>query len=225
MAAVCSAAHWGHALVSYVLMWCGWEREGESKEEKKLRRRIDALLLCHSAPTSAGVTHLPANIPPPCTDAAGKPCSFTERGQRMQRRICSWRLSNQAAGEMDVNVVSLCLKVQTESHRLLLGEGIKCRLLHILCLHSQWSGTTLPGPSKFTHTNPPICTSEHKELSPEKAIQSTLTAVLWKWQIRDVKQPGVGITTKEAFWWRIRTKRYYYIQRCFKLRLRLKFKY
>lgn len=75
-----------------------------------------------------------------------------------------------------------CLEVlkQCWSHRLLLSEATRQRLLHILCLHSQWSGTILPGPTEFAHTNPPICTSEHKELSPEKAIQSALPAVPWK---------------------------------------------
>lgn len=41
-------------------------------------------------------------------------------------------------------------------------------LLRILCLHSQWSGTTLPGPTELALTNPPVCTSERKELSPKE---------------------------------------------------------
>lgn len=93
---------------------------------------------------------------------------------------CWRRLLNQAVGEADVNVLSGGLKVQSWSHRVLLSEATRQRLPHILCLHSQWSGTTLPGPTEFAHTNPPICTSEHKELSPEKAIQSALPTVPWK---------------------------------------------
>lgn len=138
---------------------------------------------------------------------------------------CWRRLLNQAAGETDVNVLSRGLKVQSWSHRLLLSEATRQRLPHILCLRSQWSGTTLPGPTEFAHTNPPICTSEHKELSPKKAIQSALPAAPWKWQIRDVKQPGVGITTKKEFWGELCTKNYYYKQPWYKPRLRLKFKY
>lgn len=94
--------------------------------------------------------------------------------------ICWRRLLNQAAGEMDVNALSQCLKLQSWTQSLLLRSATKQQPPHILCLHSQWSGTTLPGPTEFTHTNPPICTSEHKELSPEKAIQSALPAILWE---------------------------------------------
>lgn len=87
---------------------------------------------------------------------------------------CWRRLLNQAAVESDVNVLSRGLKVQSWNHRLLLRETTRQWLPRILCLHSQWSGTTLPEPTEFAHTNPPICTSEHKELSPEKEIQSAL---------------------------------------------------
>lgn len=113
------------------------------------------------------------------------------------------RLLNQAAGEMGVNVLSGGLKEQSQSHGLLLSEATRQQLPHILCLRSQWSGTTLPGPTEFALTNPPICTSENKELSP---VQSALLAVPRKGQIKDVKQSGVGITTKEAFWGELCTK-------------------
>lgn len=43
------------------------------------------LPLCHCAPTSASVTHLPANILPPCPEAAGKPRSASEWGHWVQR--------------------------------------------------------------------------------------------------------------------------------------------
>lgn len=107
---------------------------------------------------------------------------------------------------MGVNVLSGGLKEQSRSHGLLLSEATRQQLPHILCLRSQWSGTTLPGPTEFALTNPPICTSENKELSPEKAVQSALLAVLRKGQIKDVKQSGVGITTKEEFWGEFCTK-------------------
>lgn len=71
---------------------------------------------------------------------------------------CRRRLLNQAAGETDVAVPSPGLKWQSRSSGL----------LRILCLHSQWSGTTLPGPTELAHTNPPVCTSEHKKLSPKE---------------------------------------------------------
>lgn len=72
------------------------------------------------------------------------------------------------------------LKVQSWSYRLLLSEATSQWLPHILCLRSQWSGTILPGPTEFPHTNPLIRSSEHKELSPEKAIQPALPAAPWK---------------------------------------------
>lgn len=118
--------------------------------------------------------------------------SATLPRRRRKAALCVWmgalgaegtcwrRLLNQAAGETDVNVLSRGLKVQSRCHSLSLSGATRQRLPHILCLHSQWSGTTLPGPTEFALTNPPICTSEHKELSPEKAIQSTLPAVPWK---------------------------------------------
>lgn len=89
---------------------------------------------------------------------------------------CRRRLLNQAAGETDVTVLSRGLKGRSRSRRLVLSEATRLRLPHILCLRSQWSGTTLPGPTEFVHTNPPVCTSEHKELSPKKAIESALPA-------------------------------------------------
>lgn len=50
------------------------EREREKgKKEAEGRREIEKLPLCHRAPTSARVTHLPADILPPCPGAAGKP--------------------------------------------------------------------------------------------------------------------------------------------------------
>lgn len=107
---------------------------------------------------------------------------------------------------MGVNVLSGGHKEQSRSHGLLLSEATRQQLPHILCLRSQWSGTTLPGPTEFALTNPPICTSENKELSPEKAVQSALLAVLRKGQIKDVKQSGVGITTKKEFWGEFCTK-------------------
>lgn len=47
---------------------------------------------------------------------------------------------------------------------------------------------------------------------------------LWKWEISDVKQPHVGITTKEAFSG-VMYLSYYNKQPCYKLKLRLKLKY
>lgn len=175
------------------------ERERERKPERKMEegnRNTPVVPLCPNL--SQG-------------DTLTSQHSATLPWRRRKAALCLWmgalgaqgtcwrRLLNQAAGETDVNVLSPGLKVQSWSHRLLLSEATRQRLPRILCLHSQWSGTTLPGPTEFTHTNPPICTSEHKELSPEKAIESALLAIAWEWQIRDVKQPGVGIPTKEAF--------------------------
>lgn len=85
MAAAYSAVHWGHALVSSVLLWQERWREREGKKEAEGRREIEKLPLCHRAPTSARVTHLPADILPPCPGAAGKPRSASEWGHWVQR--------------------------------------------------------------------------------------------------------------------------------------------
>lgn len=71
---------------------------------------------------------------------------------------CRRRLLNQAAGETDVTVPSPGLK----------GQRRSSGLPRILCLRSQWSGTTLPGPTELARTNPPVCTRERKELSPKE---------------------------------------------------------
>lgn len=71
---------------------------------------------------------------------------------------CRRRLLNQAAGETDVPVPSPGLK----------GQSRSSGLPPILCIRSQWSGTTLPGPTEFARANPPVCTSERKELSPKE---------------------------------------------------------
>lgn len=64
----------------------GKERESEGgSSRERWRRGIETLPLCHCAPTSARVTHLPANILPPCPDAAGKARSASEWGHRVQR--------------------------------------------------------------------------------------------------------------------------------------------
>lgn len=60
------------------------EREGESGRGR-WRRGIETLPLCQRAPTSARVTHLPANILSPCRDTAGKPRSASEWGHWVQR--------------------------------------------------------------------------------------------------------------------------------------------
>lgn len=176
MAAAYSTVHWGHALVSCVLLCeSDGEREDVGRELEERKSNTPVVSLCPNL--SQG-------------DTLTSPTSATLPWRCRKVALCLWmrspgaegtcwrRLLNPPAAETNVNVLSRGLKVASTSCRILLSEATGQWLPHILCLHSLRRVTTLPGPTEFTLTNPPICTSEHKELSPEKALLSAVPTVL-----------------------------------------------
>lgn len=156
--------HWGHALVSSALLWQGameTEREREREGGKRSRGKEG---------------NRKAPVVPPCPNLSQGDTLTSRHSATLPRRrrkaslrlrmgplgaegTCRRRLLNQAAGETDVTAPSPGLR----------GRSRSSAPPRILCLRSRWSGTTLPGPTELARTNPPVCTSEPKELSPEES--------------------------------------------------------